>query len=292
VIRSLQKVAHKTMNNFLAGLTEADIRARCTTESFSRGQSYYAYGAIKKRLRQPALLEAWVEGTKLYRVSLWVKADGQLEPHCTCPYQFGGDCKHIVAVLLAWLKEPESFQPPVDLKAVLKGRSYEELVSLLLDVFSIYPHLVDDLAVVSGAISLDNPEAVANVFEAMVPYGYLTADQGAAWLMIIARRADQLAEQGQLETARRVYYEMVTGALRLSNDHYAHGDGFFTSAIEADLAAGYAEIAVLQLEQHRAVIEAEVRNIGQGEFTWEILNGALMELEDALAGRSEVDDPD
>lgn len=178
----------------------------------------------------------------------------------------------------------------IDLKAVLQGRSQEELVGLLLDVFSIYPHLVDDLAVVSGVISLDNPAAaVDRVFEAMAPYGYLTADQGAAWLKIIARRADQLAEQGQLETARRVYYEMLTGALRLANDHYAHGDGFFSTAIEADLAAGYADIALLQLDQHRAIIEAEVQQINQGDFTADILDGALFEVEETLGWWVEVE---
>lgn len=271
------------MNEILANLTEADIRARCTEESFKRGQSYYAHGAVKKRLRYPALLQAYVAGNDLYRVSVWVDAKQQVAARCTCPYQFGGDCKHIVATLLAWLKEPESFQPPVDLKAVLQGRGQEELVNLLLDVFSIYPHLVDDLAVVSGTISLDDPVATVNkVFAAMAPDGYLTADQGAAWFKLIARRADQLAEEGQLETARRAYYEMLTGALQLSNDHYAHGDGFFSTTIEAELAAGYVEVVLLQLEEQRAVIEAEVQQINQGEFTVEILEGALFEVEEAL----------
>jgi hypothetical protein len=57
----------------------------------------------------------------------------------TCPYAYGGDCKHIVATLLAWVGEPGSFQPPLAIKALLKKRSKAELITLLLKGIDIYP---------------------------------------------------------------------------------------------------------------------------------------------------------
>ena len=85
----------------LSSLTEAVIRARSSETSYERGRGYYTGGAIKHRIRHPTCLEAHVEGSQTYGVSVWVAAPGEIKAHCNCPYDWGGDCKHIVATLLA-----------------------------------------------------------------------------------------------------------------------------------------------------------------------------------------------
>lgn len=86
--------------------------------------------------------ESRVAGTALYRVRIYETPTG-LVTSCTCPYDWGGDCKHIVATLLAWLRELDSFRVLADLEAVLTARSKEELVAILADICELYPHLVD-----------------------------------------------------------------------------------------------------------------------------------------------------
>lgn len=272
------------MSDSLANLTQADIRTRCTAESFKRGQSYYSSGAITKRIQQgETKIEAWVSGTEVYRVSVWIDAGGQLDVYCTCPYAYGGDCKHIVATLLAWVNAPDSFQPPLDLKTILQKRSKAELVQLLLDANAIYPDLADDLNLEQKKISLTDPESVVGeVFEAMELHGALTVEQVRARLNVIARQADQLAKQGKGDLARRAYYEMVVNCVRLFGP-YGH-ELISPYAIPYDFATAYVELALQQLDQHQAAIEVEVKEMYNSEYVYDMfdLMEALVEIEEAL----------
>lgn len=272
------------MSNGLTTLSLSAIRTRCTKASFKRGQDYYDGGAITKRIRQgETKLEAWVSGTEVYRVSVWTDVRGKLDAYCTCPYAYGGDCKHIAATLLAWLNEPDSFLPPLDLKALLQKRSKVELVQLLLDACDIYPDLPDDLNLAQKEISLANPEqVVGDVFEAMEYHRTLTAEQARARLNLIARQAEQLGKQGQGEIARRTYYEMVVNCVRLFGP-YGH-DLIGAYDIPYNFAVAYVEIAIPQVEQHRAAIEAEVKAMQGNDHIDEMydLLEALVDIEEAL----------
>jgi uncharacterized Zn finger protein len=101
------------MSGGLDTLTESDISARCTEAIFDRGWRYYVDGAVRERMRNDDSLAARVTGTEVYRVTVRKTPSG-LSATCTCPYRRGGDCKHVVATLLAWLREPDTFRPPDD----------------------------------------------------------------------------------------------------------------------------------------------------------------------------------
>lgn len=279
------------MNNTLSNLTQAAIRARCTEASFERGQRYYAEGSVSQRLRQSEnRLAAWVSGTEDYHVTVELTATGELATDCTCPYAYGGDCKHIAATLLAWLAEPASFQPPVDWPSILNNRRKSELVELLLKAIAIYPDLEIDLNLKQQAISLANPErVVADVFEAMALYGRLTAKQAAARLDQIAQQADQLAKQGQAELARRTYYEIVVNCVRLFSP-YGH-ELIAPYEIPYKFAVAYVALAEQQVGRHRATIEAEVREMHNSDYIDELFDllEALFDIEVAL-GWVELDD--
>jgi uncharacterized Zn finger protein len=47
---------------------------------------------------------------------------------CTCPYDWGGICKHIVATLLIWVREPDSFHVLAPVDELLAGRSKNESI--------------------------------------------------------------------------------------------------------------------------------------------------------------------
>lgn len=263
----------------LSHLIQADIRARCTADSFKRGQNYYAGGAITRRLRPgETSLEAYVSGTYDYRVSVWVKANGEIGTHCNCPYDYGGDCKHIVATLLAWVNEPESFQPPLDLKAVLQKRSKADLVGLLLDIFAIYPNLVDDLEVLTGPQDDKLEEKVADLFDNMAPWGHLSEDQVEAQMQLIARRAERLAEEGQVELARRVYFALILGCVNLYRN-YGVAE-YFSPNIPYDFAEAYSQLATEQVQEQGAKIKAEVDELYRDVFDPDALglNEALTDV--------------
>ena len=92
----------------MPGLSESVVRQHATAESFQRGQQYYREGAVLEVARRGDVLEAEVEGSMPtpYRVRVSVDAGGITRATCTCPYDWGGWCKHIVATLLTCVHEP------------------------------------------------------------------------------------------------------------------------------------------------------------------------------------------
>jgi hypothetical protein len=250
------------MSDRLDHLTEADVQARCSDASFERGCRYYTGGAIRQRVRLDDGLETRVAGTYNYRVVVR-EAPGGLVAICTCPYDWGGDCKHIVATLLAWLQEPESFRAPADLQAALAARSKEELVAILADICAVYPHLVDEFGLSEEAAAYDPEAVVADIFAELEPPGYISMDEGVARMETVARHADRLARQGQGDVARRAYYTLT---VRCKNFCEEYGSSeIFPMNIPYDFAVVYRDLALDQLEEDANAIEDEVRDMLCGD---------------------------
>ena len=92
----------------LESLTESDITALFITRSWSRARSYFRTGRVRDARRLGTTLLAKVRGSRLYDVEVEV-ADGRVDGTCSCPYDWGGYCKHIGAVLLSWIHQPHQF---------------------------------------------------------------------------------------------------------------------------------------------------------------------------------------
>lgn len=84
-------------------LTETDIRNLASSQSYDRGYRYYRSGAVSDVFRRGNVLTAKVAGSEYepYRVQVTLIGEGVAETSCTCPYDWGGICKHIVAALLS-----------------------------------------------------------------------------------------------------------------------------------------------------------------------------------------------
>ena len=80
--------------------SQDEIRSLCTHQSFERGVNYYDQGRIQEFASNDGELTATVRGTHDYEVSITVSDDG-IRTYCSCPYDYPGACKHIIAVLLA-----------------------------------------------------------------------------------------------------------------------------------------------------------------------------------------------
>src|SRR4026207_657608 len=96
----------------IPSLSEATIRAQSSPDSFSRGRSYYDRGAVSDLALRGATLRAEVEGSQYapYRFTIPFDQGGIPSASCTCPYDWGGWCKHIVAVLLTCLHEGDAIE--------------------------------------------------------------------------------------------------------------------------------------------------------------------------------------
>jgi hypothetical protein len=90
----------------LETLTESDLRGPLTGKSLKKARNYVHY--VQDPVRRGNTLTAEVHGTRLYQVEVDVESDG-IHARCTCPYDWGGYCKHVGAVLLKWIQSPASF---------------------------------------------------------------------------------------------------------------------------------------------------------------------------------------
>jgi hypothetical protein len=77
------------------------IKELCTEASFERGRRYFEEGRVKIISASSFMVTAKVAGTRNYRVDLTLDDENTISATCTCPYDWGGYCKHVVATLLA-----------------------------------------------------------------------------------------------------------------------------------------------------------------------------------------------
>jgi uncharacterized Zn finger protein len=128
----------------LPRLTEVHVRELASEKSFERGQTYYRDGAVLEPVRQELELRAQCEGSDYepYQVSATLNKGGIAETSCTCPYDYGGICKHLIALLLTYVHEPQAFRSIPPLTTLLAGRSQEELIVLIGEMVKREPELL------------------------------------------------------------------------------------------------------------------------------------------------------
>ncbi len=91
-------------------LTETTLRQLATATSYSRGEDYFYNGYVGRIKRTGNTFTGKVSGSERYDVTLTVSPSGP-DIDCSCPYEFGGICKHAVAFGLAVLEE---FGPTIE----------------------------------------------------------------------------------------------------------------------------------------------------------------------------------
>ncbi|MBI5472731.1 MAG: SNF2 helicase associated domain-containing protein, partial [Ignavibacteriae bacterium] len=78
------------------------INEIASPEIVARGRAYFHDGRVQFESVENNLVRASVDGSDIYHVELHGDASG-FEATCTCPFQWDGKCKHIVATMLATL---------------------------------------------------------------------------------------------------------------------------------------------------------------------------------------------
>ena len=85
-------------------ITHQSLESMATAESFARGEDYYYQDSVEELTFDGRRFTARVLGTYPYRVEI-SGTPTDTYTHCSCPYDWGGICKHIVAVGLAILDD-------------------------------------------------------------------------------------------------------------------------------------------------------------------------------------------
>lgn len=88
-------------------LTEADVRKLINSKTRTKASGYL--NRIASAKRQGDRLTAKIGKSRIYDVSADLSS-GSLHGNCSCPYDWGGDCKHIAALVIGWVRNPTQFE--------------------------------------------------------------------------------------------------------------------------------------------------------------------------------------
>ncbi|MDL0129915.1 SWIM zinc finger family protein [Halobacterium salinarum] len=124
-------------------ITEAAIRNLARSQSYDRGEDYYDRGAVREITRRDNRLEAAVEGSQYepYQVQIELDETGVVDTMCSCPYDHGGICKHRVAVLLTYIRDPDEVNQRPPVSELVAATDPEELRELLVALVECRPDL-------------------------------------------------------------------------------------------------------------------------------------------------------
>jgi hypothetical protein len=228
------------MSAILPALDEDDIHNLATTKSFERGFDYFNNDALFN-LRQVGVdLRAHCRGSSYtpYRVSARLGSGEIITTHCTCPYDWGGICKHIVALLLAWIHTPEVFQSVAPTDDRLADKSKEELITLIQEMLKRDPELESllDIPLHPEPGVPINLASFRRHIESMLLNDFPNPAELSFEISAIAETADRHAEMGNMAAAGALYHlilsEIIPSYSRLYDD-----DGDISSVLQ-QCAAG------------------------------------------------------
>jgi len=128
----------------LPQITEPTIQHYAAPHIFARGSEYYQQGRVTSLIVRGSTLYAEVEGSEElpYLVLCTFDAGGPTEASCTCPYDWGGWCKHLVAACLCLIYQPEMVEERPPLEQQLADLTHEQLQVVLLNLAERNPALV------------------------------------------------------------------------------------------------------------------------------------------------------
>jgi uncharacterized Zn finger protein len=204
-------------------LTRDDVRAWVGEVMLQRGAVYVGDALFDLRWTGRTL-KAGCQGTasQPYRIEATIESKGGVEhDDCTCPV--GGRCKHVAALLIAWLEDPDAFAEGAEVEAALEGRTKAELIALIRQMLARSPELEALLELplpVADAVhkpadpALIRRKVAAAFREAGHEWG-ATADI-AQRLETLVQMGDGYADLGDWQSAAAIYQTIARGV----TEHY------------------------------------------------------------------------
>lgn len=152
-----------------------DLEALVSPEIFSRGREYQKSGHVLRACRFDRIIAGEIAGTGgYYRVRLTIDETG-INGACSCPYP--GFCKHMVALVLAWMEKSFDF---IDLKSDFNELTAEpeRQLDLLIKLIQLDPlNFLDVLSTNSPERLFLNSRGVLNLIRNTFQRQFLTYDK-------------------------------------------------------------------------------------------------------------------
>lgn len=217
-------------------------------ELLSRGQVHYRYRAGDR-------LEAAIQDNDhWYPVTVSI-IDGELQTNCTCPQTGTGWCPGSLAVLAAWLEEPDSFLDRAQLRDQLRQYSKGELVKIILE-------MADKVFASRDLLKSESPDLdtiLETIDQIVAEAGSLSEDELKERLRAAQEKADRLAEMGRLSEARATYFYLLDNIYGMEED--LQKPGLFPEEFKQELFEEYCQLIHEDRHLDRALVQEEIEQL-------------------------------
>ena len=212
-------------------LTEDQIQDRCTGAVFTRGEDYFYNEAIENPMFHGWTLAANCYGSEdePYNVSVELTPTGIADTECSCPYDWGGDCKHIVALLLTYVHERDEIHSVEPILTAIAEKPRATLLHIISELLKREPSFVPIVKGYADGVaeseSRDTPTTSASAVIASAPttvyreqiaqvFGEGFREQHQlqeviAQLTELVRHAESMAQAGATEFALSILYALI-----------------------------------------------------------------------------------
>ena len=234
--------------------TREEIRELSTEQSFERGVNYHHQDRVQEVEIDGEEIRATVRGSNYYDVAIDI-VDDTIRTHCSCPYDYAGDCKHIVAVLLAvddrdtdTVSEthPESTEPlsaTVDIEALVEQTTADDLRQFLLEILAddgdIRDRFVAFVGEDTGKTVYDYKQELDRLFDDAVSRRGMVEYDTHIDFSQYSDLAETHRERGNLDTATDIY-RAIAEAIRENMNRIDGSTGHYGRAVERAIES-YAE---------------------------------------------------
>ena len=224
------------MKSVISSITQADIERWVGSASFQKGQAYFRQGMIFKAHVKGQTVKARCHGSQaaFYQVQATLGPQQIQSADCSCPVGAGGRCKHVAALLLTWLNDPDRFRESESLEAALEKRSKANLIALIRLMLEREPELevLLDLPLPGTDSSLKplDPEVIRKQVEHALEnphndWGWADPYDVVRDLKPLFDLATQNAEQENYENVAIIYQVMANTVLKYSDAIMQDEDG-------------------------------------------------------------------
>ena len=226
---------------------------------FERGQNYREEGRIQRLDRFDDLVTATVHGSNLYDVTVDF-GGSSIDTRCTCPHDGGGDCKHVVAVLIAVddrdtetvsdidPERDETVPETVDIESLVEQTTAEDLRTFLLDIIDDDRDIGDRFVVFvgedTGKTVYDYKQEIDRLFDDAVSRRRMVEYDTHIDFSQYVDLAETHRERGHVDTATDLY-RAIAKAIRENLNRVDDSGGYYGRELERAIES-YAETIVEQ----------------------------------------------
>ena len=238
----------------------ATLQAQCGAKVWQRGVELKSSRALSDLVRAGNELFGRCGGSEFepYHLHAQRKEGGAFEAHCSCPFDGGGWCKHLVALFLRYAETPGDFEVTPPIGEIVSALNREELNALVEGWVRRSPELLGALTLnfklKAGADDDDATQPLRSTLRRAL--GGSDAEQARPALEIAVNQANRCETKGDWAGAAEIWRALLeeTVAAVPRFEAIIEGEdeddgGWHREYEEIDTGEVWAELAVVGLNR-------------------------------------------